>query len=238
MNRPYNQKMITPNILEQEIQLAKHVIMSELYEEFLPRLDELQIKERRLKRLVETAQRRQRGLMVLMEDVHNEHNLAAIARSCDAFGVQQVAFTLENPDNFNPRRIPEVTATGVAKWLDYRIFTDGTADALTTLKAEGWHILATSLQHRAHAIYDIDVTQYEKLVLMVGNERSGLSPVAREHADGFVYIPMMGFAQSFNVSVATAIGLYEISRQRETSDVDFYISENEARELADSFLQR
>jgi len=212
--------------------------MSELYEEFLPRLADLQIKERRLKRLVETAQRRQRGLMVLMEDVHNEHNLAAIARSCDAFGVQQVAFTLQNPDNFNPSRVPEVTASGVAKWLDYRIFTDGTADALTTLKSEGWQILATSLQHRAHTIHEVDFTQFEKLVLMVGNEHSGLSSVAREHADGFVYIPMMGFAQSFNVSVATAISLYEITKQRESSEINFRISQDEARELADSFLQR
>ncbi len=210
----------------------------DLYQEFLPRLGELQMTERRLRRLIDTAQRRQRGLMLLMEDVHNEHNLAAIARSCDAFGVQQVAFTLENPENFNPQRIPEVTASGTAKWLDYRIFTDGTAQALATLKAEGWYILATSLAHRAHSIHDVDFTQHEKLVLMVGNEHAGLSPDALAHADGYVYIPMKGFAQSFNVSVAAAISLYEITRQRDASEIDFHISREQARALVESFLQR
>ncbi len=212
--------------------------MSELFEEFLPRLPELQMTEKRLKRLVKTARKRQRGLMLLMEDVHNEHNLAAISRSCDAFAVQNVAFTLENPDNFDSTRIPKVTASGAAKWLDYRIFTDGTTNALETLKSEGWHILATSLRPGAKSIHAMDFTQYEKLVLMVGNEHAGLSPAALEHADGAVYIPMHGFTQSFNVSVASALCLYEITRQRNASPVDFRISLEEARILAEDFLRR
>lgn len=194
--------------------------------------------EKRLKRLVKTARKRQRGLMLLMEDVHNEHNLAAISRSCDAFGVQKVAFTLENPDHFNPKRIPQVTARGAAKWLDYRIFSDGTANALQTLKSEGWHIVATSLRPGATPLHTVDFTQYEKLVLMVGNEHEGLSPAALEHADGAVYIPMQGFTQSFNVSVAAALCLYEITRQRNASPIDFRISLEESRALAEDFLTR
>lgn len=213
-------------------------MMSDLYKEFLPRLDVLQMTEGRMRRLVQTAERRQRGLMLLMEDVHNAHNLAAISRSCDAFGVQQVTFTLENFANFDPQRIPEVTATGTAKWLDYRFFTEGTAQALATLQGEGWHILATSLRPGSQPIQQIDFTQYDKLALMVGNERDGLSPAALEHADGHMYIPMHGFAQSFNVSVAAAISLYEITRQREASPRDFRLTREEARALAESFLSR
>ncbi|MCA9912154.1 MAG: RNA methyltransferase [Anaerolineae bacterium] len=212
--------------------------MPELLEEFLPRLPELQMTQNRLQRLVKTACKRQRGLMLLMEDVHNEHNLAAISRSCDAFGVQQVAFTLENPDHFNPSRIPQVTARGAAKWLDYRIFTDGTTNALQTLHSEGWHLLATSLHPGARPLHTVDFTQYEKLVLMVGNEHAGLSPAALEHADQSIYIPMQGFTQSFNVSVAAALCLYEITRQRNASPVDFRISLEDARSLVEDFLQR
>lgn len=204
----------------------------------MPQLEALQITERRLRRIVEVAAQRQRGMMVIMEDVHNPHNLAAIARSCDAFGVQNLAFTLENHELFDPSQVGKVTATGASKWLDYRIFTDGTRPALTTLKSEGWHIMATWVNPEAQSIHALDFTQYENLALMVGNEHAGLSPAAIDLADSYVYLPMLGFAQSFNVSVATALTLFEITRQRLASEKNFRLSREEARWLAADFLQR
>lgn len=196
--------------------------------------------ERRRERIRGVASRRQNGLMVLMEDVYNPHNLAAIARSCDAFGIQQVAFTLENHDLFDPTEIGRITSSSASKWLDYRTFTEGTRDCLTTLKHEGWHILTTILDDDAASLYDLDFTQpqFERLVVMVGNERDGISPVAAELADTHMVIPMQGMIQSFNVSVATAVTLAEITRQRRASDKRYTLEDDDAARLAVDFMTR
>lgn len=197
-----------------------------------------QLTARRLRRIVKIASQRQRGLMCIMEDVHNPHNLAAIARSCDAFGVQDVAFTLENHDLFDPRSTGTITSASASKWLDYRIFETGTEHGLTTLKAEGWHIMATVLAPEATPIYEVNFCEYDRLALMVGNEHAGISPKGKALADSFVKIPMQGMIQSFNVSVAAAIALSEIARQRNACERDFTLGEEGAQALIADFVQR
>lgn len=213
-------------------------MLDQLLAEFLPQSEHYQMTERRMQRIVQTAAQRQRGLMALMEDVHNPHNLQAIARSCDAFGIQELGFTLENEDLFDPTQVGKVTASGAAKWLDYRIFTEGTRNALTTLQAEGYHVMASWVNPEARSFYEIDFTRYERLALMVGNEKEGISPAAVAQADSHVFIPMQGFIRSFNVSVATAICLAEITRQRRDSTIDFALSETDTRDLIHKFLHR
>lgn len=208
-----------------------------LYDEFLAQVDDYQIVENRMRRMVSVAMQRQQGLMVIMEEVYNPHNLAAIARTCDAFGVQKLAFLPQNPDDFNIAGT-HTTAVSAFKWLDYRMFTDGIQAALTTLKAEGWHIMATWVNPEASSIYEADFTQYEKLALLVGNEHAGLSEKAIELADSYLYIPMQGFIQSFNVSVAAAISLFEITRQRRVSDKDYTLDTDKIRTLTKDFLKR
>lgn len=194
--------------------------------------------ERRLQRVIEVATRRQRDLMLLMEDVHNPHNLMAIARSCDAFGVQDIAFTMEDENLFDPTQIGKVSSASASKWLNYRIFEQGTRAALTTLKGEGWHIMATWVNPEARSLYDVDFTAYDKLVLMLGNEHAGISPTAVDLADSYVYIPMMGMIESFNVSVAAALSLFEVSRQRRMSQHDYTLQGDALRQLLDDFVVR
>jgi len=194
--------------------------------------------ERRKQRLHTAARLRQRGLMVVMEDVHNPHNLAAIARSCDAFGIQQVAFTVQDHNLFDPQNVGRISSSSASKWLDYRIFEAGTVDCFTQLQAEGWHLMATVAGDDIPSLYDVDLTQHEKLAVLVGNEHRGLSPKAVDMADSHITIPMRGMIQSFNVSVATAIILAEVTRQRQASPVDFNISEDDAWALALDFMQR
>ncbi|MEL6307572.1 MAG: RNA methyltransferase [Chloroflexota bacterium] len=196
------------------------------------------ITERRLKRVVETAQARQRDLMMMMEDVHNPHNLMAIARSCDAFGVQNIAFTMEDENLFNPTEIGKVSSASASKWLDYRIFKNGTRNAITALQSEGWHVMATWVNPDARSIYEVDFASYDKLVLMVGNEKEGISKTAVECADSFIYIPMEGMIESFNVSVAAALTLFEATRQRRASEIDFSLQGDALQALVDDFVVR
>jgi len=212
--------------------------MSDLFSEFSRFVEKGFLSEKRLQRVIDAATHRQRDLMVIMEDVHNPHNLAAIARSCDAFGIQQVAFTMEDENLFDPIEVGKISSASASKWLDYRVFENGTRDALMTLKNEGWHIMATWVNPDAKSIHEINFTEYDKLALLLGNEHAGISKTAIELADSYMYIPMMGMTQSFNVSVAAALSLFEITRQRLASEKDFFLPEDEARTLIADFAMR
>lgn len=181
---------------------------------------------------------RQRGLMVIMENVENPFNLAAISRSCDGFGIQTIAFTAIPEQAFDPKTEGGPAATSASKWLDYRVFTTGIAPALNTLKAEGWFIMATVADENAPSLYDTAFAELPQLAVLVGNEKTGLSEAALALADSRITIPMLGMIRSFNVSVATAIILAEIVRQRRASGKNFHLPEDEARALMADFVRR
>lgn len=192
----------------------------------------------RRERIESVVRQRQRGLMVVMEAVWNPHNLAAIARSCDAFGVQEVAYTPRPAVDYDVETAGELSSASASKWLDYRVFEEDSRSALVTLKSDGWHLVATTLSDRAVSIHDIDFTAMDKIALLVGNEKDGLSQTAQNLADTHMIIPMVGMVRSFNVSVATAIALYEISRQRALSERDYALPQAEADTLLKRWLKR
>ena len=192
----------------------------------------------RHEKLQRAVAQRQRGLLVMMEDVYNPHNLAAVARSCDAFGVQQVAFTLQGAENFDPDEVGRVSSSSASKWLDYRIFEHGSLDAIHTLRQAGYTIVASALTDNAVSLYEVDFTAHPAIALLLGNERAGLSEQALQHSDVVVQIPMLGVVQSFNVSVAASLLLYEITRQRRASHIDYTLDTAEQAALLHNFLRR
>lgn len=192
--------------------------------------------ESRFEKIQSVVAARQAGLMVVMEDVYNPFNLGAIARSCDAFGVQNLAVIFENQEEFDPKEEAVASASSANKWLDYRLM-QGTENSIQTLKDEGWHVLATVPDRDAPSIYEVDLT-HKQLALLVGNEHSGVSDEAFSLADSTVTIPMVGMIESFNVSVATAIMLYEITRQRQAHPDDFTLDQDAALELMEELIRR
>lgn len=151
---------------------------------------------------------RQPTLTVVLENIHDPHNVNAILRSCDAVGVETVHL-LYYIESFP--RLLHGTSSGTYKWLEYRKYTS-VEECFTSLKAAGYHILATKIDATAQALHDFDLTKPTALVL--GNEHRGISAEAAQRADELVYIPMMGMAESLNVSVAMAVSLFEAFRQR------------------------
>lgn len=83
-------------------------------------------------------------------------------------------------------------------------------DAATELKNRGFTLIATCLDRDAKAVFDIDFTKMDKICVMFGNEERGLSRALRDVADVKVYIPMVGFSQSFNISVSCAMMLFHL----------------------------
>ena len=168
--------------------------------------------EQRLNKLRRVAEARQAGFTVVIEDIFDPHNLGAISRSCDAFGIQQINIIFETHPEFDPKEVGKNSSTATNKWLNYRIH-HSTEEALQRLKDEGWQLVAAALDADAESIYEADLCA-PRIALLFGNEKTGLSPTALKLADRKVKIPMRGIAQSMNVSVSAAVCIYEVTRQR------------------------
>ena len=164
--------------------------------------------ERRLARLETVLRQRQPDMTVVMENIHDPHNVSAMLRSCDAAGVLE-AQLLYNIDAFP--KIGKKSSASAGKWVERRKFKS-VMDCYAKLRSEGFVIYATRLDERAQSLYDLDLTR--KVAVVFGNEHRGVSDEAAENADGIIHIPMLGMIQSLNVSVACAIVLYETLRQR------------------------
>jgi len=164
---------------------------------------------RRLARIRAVLERRQPDLTVVMENIHDPHNVSAMLRSCDAAGVLQVEL-LYTVEKFP--KIGRKSSSSANKWLARRKHTS-VEECYATLRREGYRIYATHLAADAVQLYDIDLTRPSALVF--GNEHRGVSDEAARLADANVQIPMMGIIQSLNVSVACAVALFEALRQRQ-----------------------
>ena len=164
--------------------------------------------ERRIEKVRSVLAKRQPDLTVVMENIHDPHNVSAVLRSCDCVGVMQVEL-LYNLEKFP--KIGKKSSSSANKWLGRRKHTT-VDDCYATLRSEGFTIYATHLGTESISLYDVDFTQ--KVALVFGNEHRGVTEEAAEKADGNFVIPMVGMIQSLNISVACAVSLYEAMRQR------------------------
>lgn len=151
-------------------------------------------------------------IIVVLEDIHDPHNAAAILRTCDAMGIQNVWFVFDKETPYNPKRIGKAASSSANKWLDFRIFRSPNA-CISALKNSDYAIVVTALTDTALSLGDYDAAE-EKLAIILGNEHTGASDAMMHSADVVLRIPMVGFVQSLNVSVAAAIVLWEITRKQ------------------------
>ena len=170
------------------------------------------ITERRLARMREVLARRHDDLVVVIENIHDAHNASAILRSCDAFGVGRIGLV------YTDQVFPEISkgvAAKVEKWLQIDRY-ESAEECVSALHAEGITVYATVLTDDAQDYLSVDFGGPSAIVL--GNEHSGCSAEMAALADGALIVPMMGFVQSLNVSVAAAVILAEMARQRREAE--------------------
>ena len=166
----------------------------------------------RFQKLAHALRRRQPDLTVLMERVHKSHNLSAILRNCDAVGVLE-AHVIPPEEGL---QVHSHTSAGTDKWV--RLVRHRTIQAaIEELKGRGFRVLAANPGPDAVDFREVDYTV--PTALMMGAELLGLSDEALALADLWISIPMVGMAQSFNVSVATALLLFEAFRQRDAAQM-------------------
>ncbi|TXE13687.1 TrmH family RNA methyltransferase [Algoriphagus aquimarinus] len=173
---------------------------------------------------------RTRFLTVVLEDIFKPHNASAVLRTCDCFGIQDVHVI----EKVNMYKINPFVTRGASQWIDLHKYhnKEGSAvqDCFSALKQKGYKIYGTSPLPGSISIHDLEPD--EKIALVFGNEHEGISAEVQENVDGLVHIPMLGFTESFNISVAASIALYELVKKVENYDhPDFYLTEYEKQIL-------
>lgn len=179
-------------------------------------------------------EQRTRHFAVVLEDIFQPHNASAVVRSCDIFGVQDV-YAIENT---YVNKVSRHVAKGSQKWLNFhRYKKDGnnTKDCLDDLKSKGYQIIGTT-PHTDKLLPDFDITK--KSAFVFGEESEGISDYVKENADGFLKIPMVGFTESLNISVAAAIILQDVTSKLRKTDIDWQLSEKEKTELYFNWVKK
>lgn len=173
------------------------------------------LSESRNKKLKDLARKRQFDLTLILENVHDPHNIGAVMRTCDAVGIPEI-YVIYTQDSRNARKeyVGVKASRGTKKWVTCHFF-HSIEECMEVVKPNFDHILATHLAADSKSIYDTNLTQPTAIVF--GNEHEGVSKELLEHCTGNILIPMVGMVQSLNISVAAASTIYEALRQRLSS---------------------
>lgn len=164
--------------------------------------------EKRIEKIKWVLSKRQPSFNIVIENIHDPHNVSAIFRTCDAAGVPKVSLI------YNIEKFPKIgkkSSASAYKWVEREKFKS-VDECYSKLREEKFIIYASSLNSDAKSLYELDFTK--KTAIVFGNEHRGLSREAEEFADEKFFIPMYGMVQSLNVSVSAAITIYEALRQR------------------------
>ncbi len=193
------------------------------------RLGEHLTDERRA-RLEEVVAKRSLHMVSVLENIYDRGNVSAVMRSAEAFGF--LAMYLVDPPGGKFKAANRVTK-GAEKWLDVRPHASA-AKAVVDLRARGYQIWATDLNTQ-HTIDTLDWTK--PIAIVLGNEKDGVSQEMRDLADGTFRIPMLGFSQSFNISVAAALIYYRAYLEtRALTNAE--LSETERRQVTANYYLR
>lgn len=196
----------------------------------LHRLKEI-VTESRWNRIQQVVASRSYQIAPVLENIYDRGNVSAVMRSAEAYGF--INFHIVERDGASFKAANRVTK-GTDKWLDiYKHKTP--TECAHDLQSFGYRVYATHLDATT-SIDEIDFTQPTAVVL--GNEKDGVSQEMLDLADGTFILPMHGFAQSFNISVAAAIIFSHIFSVRRAQQMDSDLNDNEKQLLTAQYLLR
>lgn len=188
-----------------EIQISKDLVVS--YTEVLKYIGPLLTTER-LARIDKVVRHRIYSVCMVLENIYDRGNSSAVIRSAEAMGFGSVHM-IELGEKFKES---QRTTAGADKWVEVKKWKS-TRDCIEQLKKNGMQIVVTHLDARSCPIDEVDFSKPSALVL--GNEKTGVSQEMIEAADHRVILPMTGFVQSFNISVAGALASWHMFKDRQ-----------------------
>ena len=165
------------------------------------------------RRLADLKLPREHALVIVTEAIEKPGNLGTILRSADAGKVDAVIVCDRTTDIHNPNVVRASTGT----MFSVPIVEATSEEALAFLKAHGFKILAAS-PHAEKMHFEVDLTG--NVAMALGAEQYGLTAKWMDGAELRVRIPMLGLADSLNVSAAATILVYEAVRQRLAAGID------------------
>ena len=146
------------------------------------------------------------SIPVVLESIYDRGNISAVMRTAEGLGFANFHI-IETQEKFkNSQRVTQ----GADKWVETKKWKS-TTEAIKYFKDNKIRLCVTSLE-AAKPLHEVDFST--PLALVLGNEKDGVSKEMLEAADERVIIPMPGFVQSFNISVAGALCLYQIFQDR------------------------
>ncbi len=191
----------------------------------------------RVARIETVVAQRTRKITLVLEDIRQEHNIGALLRSADILGIQDVHLVSDNYE----AKLAKAIAKGSTKWISLYRYQDRATNnleiCLETLKATNYQIVVADPEGELN----LDQLEYkgEPLALLMGSEWDGVSDQAKAAAKYRVKIPQYGFTQSFNVSVAAALLLQQVSNSMRKSSFEWQLPEAERLKLElDWVMQR
>lgn len=180
--------------------------------------------------LIETiSAQRTRYVTVVTENLSHAHNISAVLRTCECFGIQDVHI-IKNGGTYNTN--PKIVR-GSDKWLNLYQYTDKeqtSSNVLTNLKQSGYRIVATTPHEKDTTIHNFDLTK-GPAAFVFGTEQSGISQEVMEIADEFIQIPMQGFTESLNISVTAGILIHYITSKLRDSEINWQLTQYEIDKL-------
>ncbi|EEF84168.1 TrmH family RNA methyltransferase [Borreliella spielmanii] len=175
-------------------------------------------------RIEEVLSRRTNYLTFVLEDIFQPHNASATIRTGEILGLSDVHIIEKNNKcTLNP----DITL-GSSQWINLNKYKN-TKLAIDRLKSNGYIIVATSLNEQSVNLENFPINN--KMAVFFGTELTGLSAEVLGAADLCVKIPMYGFTQSYNISVAVAIVIYSLLIRLRESGVDYLLNEVEKSNL-------
>ncbi|WP_447641278.1 MULTISPECIES: TrmH family RNA methyltransferase [Chitinophagaceae] len=158
---------------------------------------------------------RQTDLAVVMENIGDVHNIAAVMRTCDAVGVQDIYVLNTDAYIADVQEKAFRASRSANRWVTIHQY-DNLKVCVATLKEKYEKLYCTHLSSDAKSLYDLDFAQ-ESIALVFGNEQKGVSAGMLQYCDGNFIIPQVGMIKSLNISVACAVTLYEAFRQKKAT---------------------
>ena len=155
----------------------------------------MSIRDERQERVRNMLASRLGSVIVVLEAVHRRHNVSAILRSCECFGVHEVHVVT---DGF---KTSKGAARGSERWLDIHHHTD-VVSVIDSIRSRGFRVFVADLTTESFSPDTVPID--EPIAIVMGAELTGVSGLARKQADGAVCVPMHGLTESLNVSVAAA----------------------------------
>ncbi|MBK7763613.1 MAG: RNA methyltransferase [Bacteroidetes bacterium] len=188
----------------------------------------LPMNEAREEKVVNVISHRQNDITIVLENIHDPHNVSAILRSCDAIGIMEV-FILNTKENLF-RNFDRRKSASAHKWMMIHQFTDAET-CFKEVKKKYHKVYSTFLSNDARDLYELNFC--EPMALVFGNEKDGISEETLAFCDTNFMIPQVGMISSLNVSVACAVCLYEAFRQKQLAHhYDFIkLNNDEQKEL-------